>query len=820
MEPREPPLEHAGRFYHWLEAAGLSSRKIHVSLAMIACLAVRASLAASAHDVSLVPLSTPGEWEGVSQLIGYRGRLWFANSVKFRNHNSADLYSFDPASGETRYERHLFSQDVGDPVVAGGLLFWPFEDPRFSAGRGEYMVTNARQWQWRLLPDGQVFHVHAMAARGETLFAATSAWRGGLQRSDDAGESWRIIHDHPTPARRVSRFTSLAFLGDTLYAGLTSRTQAGGKLFRLDGDTVVVVDGWPEGQRTDGLHAYAGWIYAVNDDGVRRSVWRTDGAEVEPITGLDGVSVRAFASGARHLWAVSASSGGGALWRSDDGTRWTRVQRFEDAEPLDVTVLAGDVYVGTLGPGERGALWGPREAAPLGRVAKVVGLPALLPATDAGADRQLEDIDAALSKVRDFKDYRALLHEHLQPLIRNRSARVTEYLARLLKVDVPDNTLRMFGGALQSSLSDVHRWYLLWVMGLQGEPKVPPAYLTRPWRETPNRAEKYFHPAPAAAWVAGQAGRWDEALVDALVARLDADGEPRWLAGDWIGALSALSGERFGYDAQAWRHWWSAHRGMVRVPEGTFMMGTDSGEPAEAPPHRVTVSAFYLDRYEVTNAEFAAFVAATGHVTDPERAGVGWHWTGTWKAIGGADWRHPHGPDSSIVALERHPVVQVSWNDASAYCRWRGKRLPTEAEWEHAARAADGRPYAWGAGAPRGSDRVRASYGSDRCCAASGADGFVFTAPVGSFPAGRSPFGADDMTGNVWEWVVDRFDETYYRRSPPVDPVNDASGERRVIRGGGWGNNPWGLRATLRHANPPAFGLSMVGFRCARSPAP
>ena len=111
----------------------------------------------------------------------------------------------------------------------------------------------------------------------------------------------------------------------------------------------------------------------------------------------------------------------------------------------------------------------------------------------------------------------------------------------------------------------------------------------------------------------------------------------------------------------------------------------------------------------------------------------------------------------------------------------------------------------------------RASYGSDPCCAAEDADGFMTTAPVGRFPAGRSPFGVEDMTGNVWEWTEDAYDKAFYHRSAGVDPVNrDPDKGFKVIRGGGWGNNPRGLRTTLRHANRAHSGLSMVGFRCAR----
>jgi formylglycine-generating enzyme required for sulfatase activity len=782
---------------------------------LIACLAIPLGPRASAQETPLVLLSTPGIWEGVSQLIGFRDRLWFVNSVKFRNHNSADLYSYDPITGESRYERHLFSQDAGDPVVSNGLLYWPFEDARFSAGRGEYAVTNGHSWQWRLLPEGQVFHVHAMAGRDKTLFAATSAWRGGLQRSDNAGASWKIVHDYATPAGRVSRFTSLAFLGDTLFAGLTGYEDKTAKLFRLENDALVAVDGWPAGQRSMALHAYAGWLYAINDNGDERRVWRTDGSRVESVSGLDGVNVRAFASGSQTLWAVSAGAGNGALWRSADGIDWALVQRFESAEPLDVEVFAGHVYVGTLGPGQQGALWGP--PAPAGaEPGTTVPMPPYLPETISDGSKHLQKMTDSLSNVLEFKDYRMLLHTYLQPLVLGHSASSGERLAPLLDADVPPVKLRAFGGALESPLSQIHRWYLLWAMGLTGGGHVPPDYLAQAWRGSPNRAEKYFDLAPAAAWTAGQLGQQDDATIDALIARLDADNEPRWLAGDWVGALSALSGERFGYDAKAWRAWRSAYRGMVRVPQGSFAMGSDSGEPAEGPVHDVKLASFYIDRFEVTNAEFSDFVSETGHVTDAERSGIGWHWVREWQKVNGVDWRHPHGAQSSIAGLDSHPVVQVSWHDAAAYCQWRRKRLPTEAEWERAARNAGSVPYAWGNAPPSEHGRYRASYGSDQCCSADDGDGFKYTAPVGSFPAGRSPFGAEDMSGNVWEWVSDTYDEAYYRRSPAADPVNTAPGNRKVIRGGGWGNDPWGLRATLRHANTPESSLSMVGLRCAK----
>ena len=239
------------------------------------------------------------------------------------------------------------------------------------------------------------------------------------------------------------------------------------------------------------------------------------------------------------------------------------------------------------------------------------------------------------------------------------------------------------------------------------------------------------------------------------------------------------------------------------VPGGRFVMGDAAGDANEAPRQR-TVGHFRLMRYEVTNRQFAAFVAATGHRTDAETSGAGYVWTDRWRLVDGADWRRPQGPGSDIIGRDDHPVAQVSARDAEAFCRHHGLRLPTEAEWEFAARGADGRRYPWGNAPPEGTNgERRANFGTVDCCAADDSDGHAFTAPVGSYPAGRSPFGLDDMAGNVWEWTASPF---------PGRP------SQRAIRGGGWGNNPYCLRVSYRHGNRPVLSLDMVGFRCAGDP--
>lgn len=275
--------------------------------------------------------------------------------------------------------------------------------------------------------------------------------------------------------------------------------------------------------------------------------------------------------------------------------------------------------------------------------------------------------------------------------------------------------------------------------------------------------------------------------------------------------------------------------GMVRIPGGKFLMGDEGGFSHERPVHEVELSPFFLDVHEVTNRRFAKFVAATGYVTEAENWGwsLGYdpaippdeesheHVPGVewWVKIDGANWRRPTGPESSIEGGDDLPVLQVSWNDAVAFCEWEGKRLPTEAEWEYAARGGlEGAQYPNGDElAPEGKWTTNIWQGHFPA-ANSGEDGFEGVAPVGSFaPNG---FGLHDMAGNVWEWVHDWYDARYYDASPPRDPRGPDSGAERVLRGGSWmcsDNYCIGYRVSHRNKATPDSGLNNTGFRCALS---
>jgi sulfatase modifying factor 1 len=257
---------------------------------------------------------------------------------------------------------------------------------------------------------------------------------------------------------------------------------------------------------------------------------------------------------------------------------------------------------------------------------------------------------------------------------------------------------------------------------------------------------------------------------------------------------------------------------MVAFAGGRTRIGSETGEPAERPTFDVEVAPFLLDVHPVTVGAFGRFVAATGYVTQAERlgnAGVFDPGTGKWSLVDHADWRRPRGPDAAAAPAD-HPVTQVSWHDAVAYCRWLGKRLPTEIEWEHAARnGRNGGPqYAWGDTLVVGG-RYKANtwqgHFPDRNTVD---DGYLFTAPVGTF--GKTPSGLTDMGGNVWQWCDDWF-RPYALRDAPFVPGPDS---QKVLRGGSFLCDPkvcHGFRVSARGHSTPETGLLHVGFRCAKS---
>ena len=257
--------------------------------------------------------------------------------------------------------------------------------------------------------------------------------------------------------------------------------------------------------------------------------------------------------------------------------------------------------------------------------------------------------------------------------------------------------------------------------------------------------------------------------------------------------------------------------GMVSFAGGHTRIGSEGGPPAEAPPFIVDVKPFLLDVHPVPVAAFREFVKATGFVTQSERAGSASVFdveVRTWELVGGASWHHPRGP-AVPAAADDHPVTQVSWNDAVAYCAWRGKRLPTEVEWEHAARnGRNGGPqYAWGDRLVVDGQYKANTWQGDFPSLNTVADGYRYTSPVGIF--GLTPAGLTDMGGNVWQWCQDWY-RPYRERDKPFTPAADSE---KAIRGGSFMCDPkfcHGFRVSARGHTTPDTGLIHVGFRCAK----
>ena len=263
----------------------------------------------------------------------------------------------------------------------------------------------------------------------------------------------------------------------------------------------------------------------------------------------------------------------------------------------------------------------------------------------------------------------------------------------------------------------------------------------------------------------------------------------------------------------------------VRVPAGKFHRGSTDAEisralrlcPAcrraryldEQPARFIHLDAYFIDKYPVTNARFARFVKDTSYRTETERAGWGWVLAGwRWRMVKGASWRKPNGPGaprSKERALPDHPALQVTWADADTFCRWAGKRLPTEAEWEKAARGAAGRLFPWGAEWDPGKLIWRRNSGG------------------GTHPAAREnlthagPYGAADLAGHIWEWVADWYAGDAYLTAPNRNPKGPAAGRERVKRGGAWNiASPMAFRGAFRDYHAPELRNNISGFRCAR----
>ncbi|MEZ2347054.1 formylglycine-generating enzyme family protein [Terriglobus sp. RCC_193] len=279
---------------------------------------------------------------------------------------------------------------------------------------------------------------------------------------------------------------------------------------------------------------------------------------------------------------------------------------------------------------------------------------------------------------------------------------------------------------------------------------------------------------------------------------------------------------------------------MILLPGGAFLMGSESADSfpddGEGPVRQVTVDSFWMDQYAVRNRDFMKFVQETQYVTEAER--IGWsfvfagdlpeesssadtkavHGTEWWRVIEGATWLHPDGPGSNLASRTDHPVVQVSWNDAAAYAAWAGKRLPTEAEWEFAARGGlEQQAYPWGNELTPDGKHLCNIWQGVFPVSNTAEDGYASTCPVDTFPP--NGYGLFGITGNTWEWIADWFHPTYHQLATRHNPIGPPQGTARMLKGGSYlchRSYCNRYRVAARSSNTPDSATTNIGFRCVR----
>lgn len=501
------------------------------------------------------------QWPGVSQVIAYRDRIWLVNSEPFRDNNAADVYSYSIKDKSLRYERSLFSQDVGVPVVFNGLLHWPFEDPRRSAGSGEYAVTDGTNWQWQAMRSGSVMHVHAMNVCDGELVAATGSWTGQLHRQEENND-WEVQYDYPAAESSFSRIVSVIQLNDDCIVGASARRKNEAKLFTLKGDKPEPIDGWPISDRVDNLTKHQQSIFAFADSGNNRRLIRYDGVQTHEVVLPDNQRPRAMHSDGNSFWLVTHDSNSdtkrGNLWKYSGNNEFEAVLHFPDV-PISITSLGESVVIGTYA----------KSGGALLVVNNVGQSPRTEPkTTELKLESEPQDLDPALTET---------LYQEIQKIIKDPQS--TDNYARALRRNLgrhPAIKTPEFGAALTRVLGesiegppttmftgqsikhqDLVRWFLITTLAINGNGRVDPDWISLETELQVPDSSKVFDPSIASIVASGWLKQNDKQTLRALITRLNRTSDPLWVKADVIGALTAITNQRFAYDVSAWNLWWS-----------------------------------------------------------------------------------------------------------------------------------------------------------------------------------------------------------------------------------------------------------------------
>ncbi len=500
--------------------------------------------------IQLDVIARVGPWPYASRLIGYRGRLWFANSVKFRNHNSSDIWSLNPLTLEKKLERNLFSQDAGTPLIHKDLLYWPLEDALLAGGNGEITATDGEAWQSYVIDTATIYHTSELHDWKGGLLAITGARNAGLQTSHDGGRSWKELYDHPTPDTHISRIRDMVMLHGQTYA--TLRDDKKQRLVTWTGSGFEPVKGWPKSRPVRALTVHKNAIYALVGKAGIREIWKYDGHKAENLNHQNAFTD--LTSDGDNLWTVTST---GHLYSFSQNNKWSRHRDLKNGTPMEIAAISGAIYVAGAGDDKRGIIWGPSKH----NIVNNQTLPVSSPQAQYPIEPNRRDwniigieIDTILSDANTYKGRRnGKLSQLMQEAVIYGAP--IGFFEKRLQADIPDIKISTFGGNLETKASDISATMILRNMAKSGHANVPPEFLKPRWTAPQNSYEKYLSVPLSALKAITETGQNDKATIAALIARLDYNDDPDWFKSQVIGTLTAVTHQHHGYDIKAWKTW-------------------------------------------------------------------------------------------------------------------------------------------------------------------------------------------------------------------------------------------------------------------------
>lgn len=528
----------------------------------VLCLLFLTEPARSSDTYDIPVLASVGPWTYATKPVAYRGRIWFANANRWPDHNSADIWSVTPDGSTLRRERRLFSQDVGEPIVHKGLLYWPFEDPRVSLGWGQIAVTNGTDWRILETRVGRQFHLHGLFPGNPDhsgLLAGASSWNAQILHSSDRGRNWDVLWEKEREENRFSRTyhvttTVIGLVADLMVFGAPLRSF--GAVGRLGSLPIQPISGWPDDMLVRRMTPYRGGVLALlnrQQTGESRLIFDSPlligdmalESQLRDISLPEGITPIDFdSSGATVALLGKDEARVHTIWLTT-GEHWQPLGRITAHSPLEIR-LAGKMAVIAGTSGDQGIIWAvdtaqedsARDVASSG---KVPDLPQQIEPVPLDIEEARQQIANALADKRNYRGHGLGLRRVIDKWVMR--GLPGDVLAASLDGPFPDGEVKLIGGRAFASHRRFGRWVLTWGMRRAGSGRIPVAWLDLPFDEPENGSRKYFGEKLAAIRTVAATGQDDRATMSGLRRITEDVSLPEWLRQDASWAIHALRTE-------------------------------------------------------------------------------------------------------------------------------------------------------------------------------------------------------------------------------------------------------------------------------------